>query len=304
MLIKTPTGKYTEPAKLITEPEVIQVGTRTAKINWVTERTSDSRIQLGVESGKYFDEEISNSDQVTNHFITLNNLDPGKTYYYRALWVDEDGNVGVSSEKTFVTEPAPEIQDVGISSLTTSSAIVNINNVSNATKLRLNIPGVIEQSLPISTTLSSYSIPLTNLQSGTTYLYRIYLTDIDGYEYDTLIDQAFTTLPLPQVTDLSVEEIKEVSSPTVVVRWNTNVPTISAIYYKNLNEGGEFVSTIPNIERQQEYEQEVSGLKPETSYVLYVVATDVFGNSTRSNEFTFTTATDTRPPEIVGIKDR
>ncbi|BCX13799.1 MAG: hypothetical protein KatS3mg085_331 [Candidatus Dojkabacteria bacterium] len=300
-VVKTPTGKYTEPAKLITEPEVIQVGTRTAKINWVTERTSDSRIQLGVESGKYFDEEISNSDQVTNHIITLNNLDPGKTYFYRALWIDEDGNVGVSSEKIFVTKPAPLLENTNVTAITTSSAIINLS-VANATQVRIVIPGFFDEYIPTSTEFSTYSIPLTNLRENTRYSFRIYLKDVDGYEYDTFEDRVFQTLPLPQITDVSFEELKGVASPTIAVRWKTNVPTVSTIYYKNLDSEEGLISTIPNTERKEEFEENVSGLKPETTYSLYIVATDVFGNSARSNEFTFTTATDTRPPEIVGIK--
>jgi hypothetical protein len=96
-------GRYTQPAQLISNVEVINVGTRKATVVWVTERNSDTKIAYGLNSGEYFKEEMYSSKQVTEHEITLNNLQPETTYYFKARWTDTDGNTGESQEISFRT---------------------------------------------------------------------------------------------------------------------------------------------------------------------------------------------------------
>ena len=76
-----------------------------------TDRTCDSRIQYGTSSGIYFDEEVSNSTHVTSHSLNLTNLSAGTTYYYKARFTDEDGNLGESDEYSFTTDPAPVVNE-------------------------------------------------------------------------------------------------------------------------------------------------------------------------------------------------
>jgi hypothetical protein len=63
-----PTGKFTSPANLLDGPTV-DVSTRTATINWVTDRASDSSVEYGLSSGNYFSTEAANTNQVVT--ITL-----------------------------------------------------------------------------------------------------------------------------------------------------------------------------------------------------------------------------------------
>ena len=46
----------------------------------------------------------------------------------------------------------------------------------------------------------------------------------------------------------------------------------------------------------------IRGLLPETNYVLLVRGRDKLGNEATSESFRFTTATDTRPPQVLGLK--
>jgi len=77
-----PTGKFTSPANLLDGPTV-NVSTRTATINWVTDRASDSSVEYGLSTGNYFSTEAANTNQDISHSVELNNLSAGTTYYFR-----------------------------------------------------------------------------------------------------------------------------------------------------------------------------------------------------------------------------
>jgi hypothetical protein len=111
-ILITPEGSFDTPAELTSEPEIVLLTTKRASIVWYTERESDSKIQFGLESGTYFEEEPSKGDQVIYHKIDLINLNPGTVYYFKAKWTDVDGNTGYSDEISFQTLPAPSISKV------------------------------------------------------------------------------------------------------------------------------------------------------------------------------------------------
>lgn len=297
-----PTGKFTEPANLITEPEVFALTTRRAVINWTTDRNSDSRIQFGLASGEYFEEEVGSSEQTLAHTVTLSSLEPGVTYFYRATWTDEDGNTGVSEEKTFTTDPPPEVVNSTVSNIGINSAIVNFT-VRNSTSANLlfgpseNFGG--SQEIGTAPEESTYSARLDNLQDGTTYFFAFVLQDADDNEYNILQTNQFTTLPQPQVTDVAVEEVRNTAQPTVRVVWQSNVPLTSVVSYDSA--GQPEPQNLVDLERKTEHELVIQGLLPNTNYDLTVSGTDGFGNEAVSDDFSFTTATDSRPPGVFNV---
>lgn len=301
---RVPTGKFTEAAKLSSEVEVLSVTTRKALISWVTDRVSDSKIEYGLESGKYFEEEVSNSAQVISHNITINNLTPGTTYFYRVKWTDVDGNTGVSDEKSFATLPPPIVSNVSASSVTTNSALINFR-VRNATRVSL-VYGTSEsyggsEEIATSTEESEYSMRLGGLSDGVTYNYKFFLQDIDGNNNDSIINFQFTTLPLPQINNLRFEEVKNTSQPTVNVFWETNVETLGFVRYINQDNSSQD-RTQAESEYASAHEITLTGLVANTNYALIVSARDALGNVVESGEFVFTTASDSRPPQISNVK--
>jgi hypothetical protein len=301
---RIPTGKFTEPALLASEVEVLSVTTRKALISWVTDRVSDSKIEYGLESGKYFEEEVSNSAQVISHNITLNNLTPGTSYFYRVKWTDVDGNIGVSDEKSFVTLPPPVVSNVSASTITTNSAVINFR-VRNATRVSL-VYGTTEsyggnEEVATSTEESQYSVRLGNLVDGVTYNYKFFLQDIDGNNNDSVVNFQFQTLPLPEINNLRFEEVKNSSQPTVKVFWETNVLTLGFVQYVNQDNTSED-RTQAESEYANEHELTLIGLSANTNYTLTVSARDSLGNVAQSGDFTFTTASDSRPPIVSNVK--
>jgi hypothetical protein len=301
---RLPTGKFTEPAELLSPPEVVSFTTRKAVINWITDRVSDSSVQFGLETGVYFEEEISNSLQIASHTITLNNLQPGTTYYYRAKWTDVDGNIGVSEEKTFATLPPPRVLEVNINEIRTDSALVTFT-VNSATSVDLLYGSTLSYggtlTTATSTTESTYTSRITNLNEDSIYNFKFILRDIEGNDYDSIENHRFTTLPTPRVQDIQVQEVKNSAQPTVDVNWTSNVPISSQVTYYPLDNVDQKRDKL-DVELKTEHETSISELQPNRRYGMIITGRDAIGNQAESDEYQFTTAADSRPPAISNIK--
>jgi hypothetical protein len=51
------------------------------------------------------------------------------TYYYKTKWTDEDGNTGVSTEKSFKTEDAPTVKDVSATKVGLDSTTIKFTSL-------------------------------------------------------------------------------------------------------------------------------------------------------------------------------
>lgn len=297
---KLPTGKFTSPAGITSEPKVSNVTTKRATIAWSTERDSDSKVAIGTTSNKYSSSEIGNSDQVTAHSIDLDNLAAGTTYYYKAKWTDEDGNTGSSQEYTFKTAPAPVLKEVDTISVGLSNATVEFTT-KDAVKVDLNFGqneafgGV--KTINTSAEESTYQIALAGLNDGTKYLYKISMYDSEGGLYPSSIF-TFTTPPRPSISNLRFQPIKGEPTSTQKVTWTTNVPTTSIIEYTKI---GASALNIQTSELKTSHTIVIKGLEDNSKYSLIAQGRDNAGNLAVSDAQVFETALDTRPPEISDI---
>ncbi len=298
-----PTGKYTEAAGLSSGPTVSGVTTKKATISWVTDRTSDSRVQYGTGSGDYFDEEPSNSDQVTDHEIELANLSPGTTYYYRTKWTDEDGNLGVSSEKSFTTEPAPTVKDVTVKKVGLTTATLSLT-VTGASKVRIlygvteTFGGVTEQVT--ATSESSYDVELSELLDGTKYYYQVNAYDAEENVYEGTI-LFFATSPRPKISGVKVQQVKGAATSTVLLNWVTNTETSTIVTYYPVDNPSAANDKV-DLKLVKNHQIILRDLLPQTDYVLVAKGRDKGGNEAVSEPVKLTTATDTRPPVISNVR--
>lgn len=300
----TPTGKWTTAPSLDSGPSADNIATKKATITWSTSRTSDTKVQFGTSSGSYGEVEPSNSSQVTAHSIQLTGLNPGTTYYYRAKWTDEDGNTGTSEEKSFTTADAPTAKDVEVTNIGLSGGLIKYT-VTGASKVKIyygtttSFGGAAEVST--STSETTYTTQLTGLLDGTKYYYKINTFDSDNSEYEgTVLD--FTTLPRPKISSVRIQQVANTAQSTVLVSWITNTEVSSIVTY--------YPQTNPSATRDEvnialtkgEHKMIIRGLLPQTDYVLVVRGRDKIGNEAKSEAQRFTTATDTRPPQITDLQ--
>jgi hypothetical protein len=299
-----PTGKFTEAASLSSDPEVVDITTKRATVQWTTDRDSDSKISYGKKSKSYFDSEPSNSDQVTDHEIALTDLSPGTKYYFKSKWTDEDGNTGESKEYTFSTLPAPTIEDPkvktqGIDRITLEYTVEGADKVRIYYGETSAFGGTYE--LSTSSDSQKYDTTIESLKDGTKYFYKINTFDSEGDEYDGNI-LTFETLPRPKINNIKIQQVKGTAQPTVLVVWETNTEVSSVVtYYPQGNLGA--AKDLVNIASVKgRHRMLVEGLLPQTPYSLIVSGRDRAGNEARSDVQNFTTATDTRPPMVTNMK--
>jgi hypothetical protein len=296
----TPTGKFTSPANLTSQPSVTNVTTKKARISWSTDRDSDSKISLGTKSGVYSPTEVGNSNQVTSHSLDLDNLAAGTTYYFKAKWTDGDGNTGTSQEYTFTTAPAPILKEVETTATTLSGAIIQFTS-KEATKVNIyfgkteSFGGV--KTINTSLSESTYTFNLEGLDDGAKYYYKLSTFDQEGTEYGGNIF-SFTTPPRPRISELRFQPVEGEPTSTQRITWVTNVPTSSQLTYGKVGGSGLEVN---NSSLKTKHEMVIRNLEDNSRYFLIAQGRDKGGNVASSDRQEFKTALDTRPPEISDI---
>lgn len=296
---RIPTGRFTTPAKLTADtdqPKIKDIGTKKANIYWLTDRGSDSKVAFGTKPGQYFPEEIGNSTQTANHSVLLTNLQPSTTYYYIAKWTDADGNTGVSNERTFTTLPPPTISETVALNIGIDSASIQFRS-KDASKVNIyfgksSLGGV--KTINTASRDSTYTVLLSGLDDGAKYSYKLNGVDADGNEYQGNT-YSFFTLPRPKITNLRFQPVDGAPSSTQQVSWNTNVPATSSISY-----GPESAKQTDVLDEKlvTQHEVIISGLLDDTAYTLIARSIDSVGNVAVSDNQSFHTALDTRPPKI------
>jgi hypothetical protein len=298
-----PDGKYTTAAGLTSGPSVGSITTQKATISWSTDRDSDSKIAYGTSSGEYRESEAYKSAQTTDHDITLTDLNAGTTYYYKAKWTDEDGNTGMSEEKSFTTDPAPVVKEVSTTDINLSTAIVNYT-VKDASKIKIyygkstSFGGAKEMST--STSEATYTTKLSGLDDGTKYYYKINTFDTENEEYEGEI-HSFQTLPRPEVSNVRIQQVRNTAQPTMLVSWQSNTKISSIVTFYPTDDPAQARDNVEVTLKQGKHEMVIRGLFADTQYNLVVKGRDKIGNEARSSVHNFTTATDTRPPQISEI---
>ncbi len=295
-----PDGRWRVAATMTASPSA-SVKTKSAIITWSTNRTSNSFIKYGASSGSY-GEEVGSSEQVTEHSITLTGLNPGTTYYYQALWTDEDGNIGKSDELSFTTNPAPFISSVKVNNISIHSAYVTFT-VKNGIQSVINYGETTSygssETIATSKTESTYTVALSDLTEGTLYHLQIVAKDEESNEFAG-DDYTFETLPIPKVENLRVQQIIGMPTATLRLLWLSNSPISSIVTYYPTNSPERSLDKI-NLVLTRKHETIIKGLKDNTEYTLIVRGKDSANNEADKVTKVIKTSMDIRPPEIQNL---
>ncbi len=90
----------------ITNVQITNVAEDTVTITWDTDENADATVNYGLQED-YGIVRIPDANK-TQHSITIDKLDPGRTYYFRVVSSDEIGNQGISANYKVLTEGEPQ----------------------------------------------------------------------------------------------------------------------------------------------------------------------------------------------------
>jgi len=188
--ITTPPGTDTTPPT-IQSTSVSSATETTAVLEWVTDEPATSQVSICTAAGNYCTWTELEETLVTNHSVTINDLEPGTTYHYTAISKDASGNEAISegdlttSVQTDTTPPT--ISEVNVSNINESSASATIEWKTGepaTSQVEYGTTNVYGSTTPLDDELTtSHSVPLTGLEpDATSYRFRIKSKDASGNE--------------------------------------------------------------------------------------------------------------------------
>ncbi|MCK4529131.1 carboxypeptidase regulatory-like domain-containing protein [candidate division WOR-3 bacterium] len=299
----------TVPPTITSGPTAIDITQTTASIQWLTDELSDSVVDYGLDTN--LGTSVSDPSWVVNHMITLTDLAPGTTYYYRVSSTDRVGNGPTQSDIfSFTTLLEPDVYPPVIifgpevlPTITDVTATVHwiTDEPSNSYVFfgKTQDLGNVEGS---EIYISDHYIDLAGLEPDTIYYYKVASTDPSGNGPTESSIHTFRTKEGPDTEPPIIT-----SGPTVLptitdtaaqIVWTTDEISDSGVSY---NDGTNYYVAHDD-KYVIDHMMTLTGLQPDTLYYFTVSSKDPSGNGpTLSETLTFRTLAtpDTDPPIIV-----
>jgi hypothetical protein len=265
-----------QEAPEINNVQITEVTEDSVTVTWETDEEADSLVNYGLQPD-YGIIRIPVAER-TSHSITLDNLEPGRVYYFRVVSADEEGNQGISADYRVQTSGSAQSEDgdgagnqdglgEGQQPQTgegpnrdPESQITTDNQIESEATLR-----IIEQINQITNPEVLQEIVNETVKA------------IEGITEDLTIVGPPTVIP---------------ETTTAIIRWTTDREASSEVIFSPTNgfDGTNYQfsqqSTGPNT---TEHEIELIGLNAFTEYSFKVLSTDGFGITGESRNFTFQT---------------
>jgi len=288
--------------RIISGPAVTAVDATSVIIEWQTDEPSNSIVRYGETNSVWASYPDSEDDAalVTQHSVTLTDLNESTTYYYRVGSTDAAGNgpelnqdaTNPSAESEFATEAVvdtdpPVVSNVDVAWVTNSTALITwTTDEPGNSQVRYDVStgtwntyGIFENDVDM---VLNHSVTLANLQPDTLYYFMVGSADARGNGPAPSTQATFTTdngpdVSAPQISNLVVQSL---SGTTARVTWTTDEPGNSQVRYDtdsavwqnyafSENDGG--LTT--------DHSVTLTGLSPATLYYVRVSSTDASGNN-------------------------
>ena len=273
----------------ISNLEIVDVNDTSITITWETDEESDSAVNYGLQPD-YGIARIPVPDR-TEHSVTLDNLEPGRTYYFRVVSADENGNQGISADYRIVTSGTP----------LAGNGENNGNGPQDGT-------GAGDGDKP-----DPESQILTDIIDDSTATLRI-IEEInkitDPQKLQEIVNE--TVKAVKGIT----EDLTIVGPPTVIpetdtalVKWTTDRAASSEVLFSPSRgfDGTNYqFSQTSTAGDTTDHEVRLIGLTPFTDYSFKVISTDEFNIQGESRNFTFqtkATAPDIRNLRVVKVEE-
>jgi hypothetical protein len=267
--------------------QIVDVNDTSVTITWETDEDADSAVNYGLQPDYGIARiPLGEDDERTEHAVTLDNLEPGRTYYFRVVSADENGNQGISADYRIVTAGTPQSGDgtntgdgpqdgtgQGDGDRPDPESQIVTENFTDESIATLRI---IEQINEITDPQQLQEIVNETVKA------------VEGITEDLTIVGPPTVIP---------------ETTTAIVRWTTDRPASSEVVFSPTNgfDGTNYAFSQSSTDGDTtDHEVQLIGLDPFTEYSFRVLSTDEFNITGESRNFTFQTKA--TAPEIRNLR--
>jgi hypothetical protein len=282
----------------IQQPTVTNITDSGATISWKTNIKSFGVVSYAPENSydagrdNPYDGQVSNvNDKITEHTVTLTNLNSNTVYHYAVQAFTLPQVTGTSRDLTFTTK-ALSVQ-AQVSNVTNSSFEVNWRTTDPTTSVveyRNTKTNEVKQTTNLDQT-TTHHLTAQNLIPGTTYEVNVFGTNAKGNKVQTanaLLVKTSVDVVGPVITSLKIDTalIPGSSDKTqTIISWKTDEPSTSTIGYEEGSSGDATKPLANKVEIANSFVQDhavvLSTLKPGGLYRIQVSSTDSAGNKTQ-----------------------
>ena len=281
---------------LVTEVNGSSVKSTSARITWTTADYTDSLIEYGTippgEEGSYAFSKLS-LDKVLNHDVYLANLTPSTKYYFKTTSVNLAERVTVSTSD-FTTTPGPVISNVSSGNQTDTGITINwTTDIPSTSYVNYSTNQDLSSSVRFGSAelVTEHSVTLSGLNTDSIYYYLVDSTDESGnigedanggsyYNFSTSEDET-----APVISGVSAPII---TASSVAIVWTTNELASGKVSYSTTSGDYDDESDLlytPVINHLIT----INNLEESTTYYYTVESSDENGNTTVSDEYSFST---------------
>lgn len=272
-----------QEAPEISNVQISNVTDDAVTITWETDEDADSLVNYGLQPD-YGILRVPVADR-TAHSMTLDNLEPGRVYYFRVVSADAEGNQGISADYRVQTTGTPQTGDGNGSGQDVESG----QGPGTSPETGQGNFGQEQTTNQIKEQINEIKSPekLQEILNET-------VKAIEGITEDLTIVGPPTVIP---------------ETTTAIVRWTTDRESSSEVVFSPTDsfDGNNYQysqsSTDGNV---TDHEIQLIGLEPFTDYSFKVKSTDTYGIEGESRNFTFKTkasAPDIRNLRVVKVEE-
>ena len=166
--------------------EVSNLGETSATVSWTTSEAADAQVEYGPNK-KYGSSTLLDGTLATSHTATIQSLEPGKKYHFRVRSRDRAGNLAVSRNHKFKTDPGPDRQGPRISRVRAWNIrskkvwIIWATSEKSDSKVDFGVTRTLGESTPVQERMTRYHrVVLRDLAENTRYFYSVTSSDTHG----------------------------------------------------------------------------------------------------------------------------
>lgn len=207
------------------------------------------------------------------------------------------------SNKPAADKTPPEISDVLASAVTESKATISWITDEEATgQVEFGLTAGYGSTSPLNDIMiTSHSITISGLASGTAYHYRVKSKDASGNNAVSA-DYTFTTLADTALPEISSTASTGITQSSATITWTTSEPSTSDLVFGlTTGYGSNAPAASDTTADKTSHSITINGLSAGTTYHYQVKSKDIFGNEAVSADYTFTTlAALSSVPDVTG----